>query len=263
MSWAAVVLAGGGIDDALKQHAQVASKALIPIGGQPMVARMVDVLRQCRSISAISLVMPEDEVPAEVRARVTHVARPGRKMLDSVAAGLNVLPTEVANAGCLVVPGDCPFMSIEAVEDFLAEVRARPAEFCYGYLHREDSEATYPTLKHTYARFVEGVLCGSGLIIMTPEGVEKARAVMEATIAARKSPLRITGILGWSFILKFIFRRLSVRDAEQRVGELLNSRVSAIRTRHACAGFNVDSLEQLLLAESLVAPSAADAGRQP
>jgi CTP:molybdopterin cytidylyltransferase MocA len=180
------------------------------------------------------------------------VAVPGEKILDSIASGMRPLPPDVAERGCLVIPGDCPFLTPEAMEDFVSEVRRRPADFYYGYLTKQDSEKAYPGLRHTYAKLLEGTFCGTGLIKMTPQVVEQAKAVMNAAIAARKSPLRITGILGWPFIFKLIFRRLSVRDCETRISELMHCRVAAVQTRHACAGFNVDSPDQLQAARALV-----------
>lgn len=254
--YAAVILAGGGLGKELQGYVDVASKALIPVGGRPMVDWVIDALAQSPSVGDVVLAMQPEEVPPALFRKVAHVAPPGDKILDSIASGMRQLPQDVAEQGVLIIPGDCPFLTPEALEDFLAEVRRRPADFYYGYLTRQDSEKAYPGLRHTYARMKEGVLCGTGLIMMTPAVVEKARVVMNAAIAARKSPFRITGILGWSFIVKLIFRQLSVRDCEQRVSELMSCRVAAIQTRHACAGFNVDSPDQLQTARALAGETA-------
>ncbi|MHB2016607.1 MAG: hypothetical protein ACYCW6_06625, partial [Candidatus Xenobia bacterium] len=151
-----------------------------------------------------------------------------------------------------VIPGDQPFLTIQAVEDFVAAMQEHPGDFHYAWLTREDSEREYPGLEHTYAPLKEGWLCGTGLIAMRPSVLVHARRVMDAAVAARKSPFQIVTILGLKQIVKFIFRQLSVRDCENRISTLLNCKVVALRTRHACAGFNVDKAEQLTLARRLL-----------
>lgn len=112
----AVVLAAG------RSRRMGACKTLLPVGGVPMITRLVRALAEC-AVSEI-LVVAAADAPAiaaaleGLPARLVRNPDPDSAMLDSVRCGLRALP-----AGCqaaLIVPGDQARLAPDIIRPLLA-----------------------------------------------------------------------------------------------------------------------------------------------
>ena len=100
-------------------------KTLADIGGEPLIARTVDVLERCDAVTAIALVVSERNLDAISELRDTKGWRKtmpplpgGARRQDSVRTGLEALPPECD--WVLVHDGARPFVTHRMVEDGLA-----------------------------------------------------------------------------------------------------------------------------------------------
>ncbi|MBI5388519.1 MAG: nucleotidyltransferase family protein [Verrucomicrobia bacterium] len=120
----ALVLAAG------RSRRMGTQKLLLPLGGQPVIARVVDTLLRC-PLREVFLVVGADAdgiKQALAGRRVNFVPNPAVEddMLSSVRCGLRAMPAE-ADA-VLVVLGDQPALSAQVVSamlDAFARTRAR------------------------------------------------------------------------------------------------------------------------------------------
>lgn len=95
-----IVLAGG------QSQRLGRNKALIELGGQPLIARVLDKLSQLCDELIVSA--NEVELYADLPARVVPDVIPGRGALSGIHAGL----TAMHNAWAVVVACDMPFLSL-------------------------------------------------------------------------------------------------------------------------------------------------------
>ncbi len=100
-------------------------KTLADIGGEPLIARTVDVFEQCGAVAAVALVVSErnrDAVAALREAKGWSKTMPplvgGVRRQDSVRAGLDALPPECD--WVLVHDGARPFVTAQMIEEGLA-----------------------------------------------------------------------------------------------------------------------------------------------
>ena len=100
-------------------------KTLADIGGEPLIARTVDVFERCDSIAAVALVVSERNMDAVAALRDEKGWRKtmppltgGKRRQDSVRAGLDALPPECD--WVLVHDGARPFVTLRMIEDGLA-----------------------------------------------------------------------------------------------------------------------------------------------
>src|SRR5207253_11224758 len=124
------------------------------IHGRPMVGYVVDALRQANGIAPLlAVVRPDMPDVAGVDRRVDAAG----DMVANVGAGLQACAEA---GGAFLTSADSPFITSEAVEDFVARCLETGASLCYGVVRRDVNETRFPTMHRTYARLAEGEFTG-------------------------------------------------------------------------------------------------------
>ena len=107
-------------------------KTLADIGGEPLIARTVDVFERCDAVAAIALVVSERNLDAVAALRDAKGWRKtlspligGARRQDSVRAGLDALPPDCD--WVLVHDGARPFVTSRMIEEGLAAAAATGA----------------------------------------------------------------------------------------------------------------------------------------
>ena len=128
MSAGAVIVAAG----ASTRMGRAGDKTLADIGGEPLIARTVDVFERCDAIAAVAFVVSERNLEAIAALRdakgwqKTMPPLPGgARRQDSVRAGLDALPPDCD--WVLVHDGARPFVTPRMIEDGLAAAAATGA----------------------------------------------------------------------------------------------------------------------------------------
>ena len=245
-----VVLAGGKLEESLAPLVDVKHKAWLRLGGKMMVERVLDSLEPVGELCCRVLVAPAEDVPEAVRARVDAVATPGRGILDSLESGIEALPRDCDLI--LAVPCDVPFMEPDSVRGFLRLCEQKPGSVWYSFIRKDVSEARYPGLRHTWVPLADAFYCGGSLVMFRAGAVAKARELMHRITEARKSPWILVRMLGWSFIWRFLRRKLTVAEVEARLSALLGLQGRGVETPYADVGYNVDAPDEWKMAQRLV-----------
>jgi len=247
----AMILAGAPNNGPLQDCSPAANEALIEINGRPMLDYIVDALNASGRIGRLVIVGP----PADFAGRypAATVVESGDSILDNIRRGVEALSTREK---ILVLTSDIPFLTPEALNDFLARCGEREAEFYYPIVTREVSDARFPGVKRTYVALKDGTFTGGNIFLLDPAIIPRSLAKAEQFIKMRKQPLQLARLLGLGFILKFVTRTLTVTEAEKRVEHLLMLRAAAVITPYAEIGVDVDKPSDLALAIAELAPSA-------
>lgn len=242
-----VVLLGGGVFDDLPEGEETRAKGLVPLAGVPMAARTLRALAASPAVSRVILVspVPAQELTDPCWEAVDTVVAAGERLIDSFKAGMDAVSDQDQPA--MVVAGDLPLLTAEAVTDFVDRCRARQdVEIWYSCLRRSNSEAAFPGIRHTYARLAEGVFCGAGLFISRPSSLEPLYQAMTSLTYARKAPWKLVKLLGLELILTYLFGRVTIPQAERGMSRLLGGTLCAgIETPYPETAFNVDDFETL------------------
>lgn len=247
MKVAAVVLAAASPGGELERG--VKAKALLRLGGRPMAAYVLDALLASRYVEGAVYVGP---TTPELAARVQRVVPGGAKVSESVKQGLEAALERFPEATrILVATADLPWLEAAAIDDLLEH--APKAALVYPIVARAVSEARFPQAKRTYARLREGEFTGGNFFLLEPAAVPKLVPLVERFYAVRKAPLAAARLVGFGVLFKFVLGRLSLREAEARVGALAGVSVKAYRTPFASIGADVDKASHL---EGFAAPAA-------
>lgn len=253
MSLDAVVLAGRANEGKLKCASPEAWEALIDIAGRPMLQYVVDALESASSIGEIIVVGPGEVFRDRIRSARARYIPQGGSMIDNLSRGFEAL------SGCdkgLICTCDIPLITPRVVDGFTAECEAEDADFYYPVVRREMAERFYPGVKRTYATVADGTFTGGNMFVARLKTAGKLRKTLEFLVENRKKPLRMAAVLGVPFIVKLLFRRLSIREAEAKVFRLYGVRAKAVLTAFPEIGIDVDKPSDLDLARAVLGGGA-------
>jgi CTP:molybdopterin cytidylyltransferase MocA len=268
-----VLLAGGGTlkkdrpagrkkasSQAAALPPETGNKAMLTIGGRPMVDYVIEPLRGCPEIGKIVLVGDASLQKAYFRQPGLLSAAPGDSPLGSLAGGVAALESDASASGrpaadwVLVCTGDIPFLTAAAVSGFLGQCRRREADFYYPITARKDAEVRFPGVRRTYARLRDGVFTGGNLFLMRRSIIGDVLPKAEGFIRLRKKPLAMARLVGAGFLLAYLFGFLTIAMAERRISGLVGYRGAAVISDYPEIGVDVDKVSDLDLARRLLAP---------
>ena len=245
----AVVLAGAANDGKLAMCDDAKYEAFISIQGRPMLSYVLDTLRRYEEIGRIVLVCPR-EVSESIGPIPGLLAVEERgELLENLRAGLSQLDPDKP---ALIVTGDVPLLTCEAIDDLFRQAATRAADIYYPVVRREACEAEFPGIKRTYLTIREGTLTGGNIALVKPSALLACGRFLEQAIATRKKPWMMGSVLGMWLIFKFLIRRLSVRDIERRLETLTGVQAMGVISDYAEIAFDVDKPKDLELAQAIL-----------
>ena len=255
----AIVLAGDrGPDDPLVARFDAGGcKALLPIGGEAMLAKVLAALQQARSISAISIAGPPRQQLAgncDINALVENKTIEWHPpQATPSGSAYHVLSTVAARQPVLLTTADHPLLTAAMIDHFCATSLSQQADVCIGLAPYELVQPLVPNMRKTVLRFKDGGYCGCNLFaFMTPNG-RRAAQQWQQVEQQRKSPLRVVRLLGWKAVCQYALRQLTLADALAGLSKRLGLRVSAVLMQDGHAAIDVDSIEDYAIVQQLMA----------
>lgn len=262
----AVILAGGklpsglepGIDaEPLDHHGPnpdaPPERALIDLGGRPLIEHVLNGLRECEEIGDIVVVgNPPTLGWLEQFADIKQVASHPQLSQNVVAGVQAVVPDATARVPVLICTCDIPLATAGTWKEFIERSRAAQLEAAYAIVARDVIEAAFPEGKRTYARLRDGTYTGGNAFILPRHGVDNLTGLIEAAHRARKNPFAIAKLLGPRFLARALTKRLTVVDIERKMSQVLMCRAGAVRMQDAAIAFDVDKLSDLLVLRRIV-----------
>lgn len=248
----AILLMGGRIKDMPANEQSDKGKGYIDIGGHSMSALTLDSLRKAKRVGKITLVTPQhpQELSGEWAGADASVPA-GTHLSDSLFTGLDACKS--GTAPILIVAGDLPFLTADAVDDFIDRCSKRDdCSVWYGYLSKQNSLAKYPTLRHTWGKVSGQKYCGTGLNAMRSDVVDVVREQVSMLTTLRKNVWGIAKALGFSTIFRLLCGTLTIGQAEEALSRCLKAKTCGIESPFAEVAFNVDDYDNLALARQLI-----------
>ena len=252
-----VILAGGGGTVSLPGQGQRA-RALAELKGRRLLDYIMDAVKQSKRIASVVLVTHSTQLDGFLQAAVPDLllcACDG-SMAECAAAAirkLRELPGHENIKKVATVCDDLPFLTGAALDDFIAKAEEpdadADADAVYAIVRKEACLREYPSLRRTFIHLKEGDFTGGNVSLVSVTLFPGCTGKMKEVFALRKKPLQLAAWLGPSFILKLLFRQLSLADVEQKVSALFGYRGRAVITDYASIGTDLDRAEEWAEAE--------------
>ncbi len=253
MQYDAVILAGGESSSELKKIAPYDNEALIIIGNYPMIYYVYQALRASSHINRIVVSGPVEALRAILpRDERLLFVEGGQNAIESLAHAVKKLEAKDITSKVLILPTDIPFISVQAIEDFLERCESSNSDFYYPVTRKEVNEERFPGVQRTYVRLQEGIVTGGNLFLIRSELIEQCLAMGLKLVERRKNPLAMARLFGFKLVWQYLTRRLSIEMAEKRFYKVLGVKGKGIISPYAEIGVDVDKPSDLNLAQAIL-----------
>jgi GTP:adenosylcobinamide-phosphate guanylyltransferase len=253
--WTAIVLAGErpGENDFAATYG-VPAKALIPVGGEPMLSRVARTLLASPSIGRIIVLAQQPE--ALFVGGAAWLANEPRIGTAVAGQGISASVAQVAGSAAapwpvLVTTADHPLLRPEMVETFIKE--SEGADSAFAMVERKVVEQAYPLTTRTWITLSDGHYSGANLFALRTPASLSGVLFWSRAEQYRKKVWRLLWFFGPYMFIRAITRTLSLDQASARAGRKLRLGLCAVLLPYAEASIDVDKPADLELAERILA----------
>jgi len=246
-----VVLAGGKNSPEMAAATGAENRALTPIGTRTMLEYVVSALDAAPSVGRIFVV---GDVPASDR----YTAVAGQEtLLENLMTGLTAAGDQER---VLISTSDIPFVTPQALEDFIGRASATDADLCCSYVPLAACLQRYPQMKRTAITLAEGRFTLGNVMLVRPRFLADHQAAITQAYAARKEPVQMARLLGVGLLLRLLGaqlvspRLLTTSALVAAVSRALDGgRAIGICSAYPEIGTDVDKPEDVAVARQLLA----------
>lgn len=250
MQYDAIILAGGESSSELKKLAPYDNEALILIGQYPMIFYVYRALRESPLIRNIVISGPIDALRnLFAKEEGLYFVDSGGNAVESFLNAVQFLKEKSISEKLLILPTDIPFITKEAIEDFIGRCNRDEADFYYPVTSKEVNEMKFPRVARTYVKLKEGVFTGGNLFFIRTAKIDDMVGIAKRLVERRKNPLAIARLFGLNLVLRYIIGRLTIQAAEKRFYEVTQIKGKAVISPYAEVGVDVDKPSDLELAQ--------------
>ena len=253
MKYTAIVLAGSrpGRDAFADAHG-TDLKALIPVGGEPMVRRPVRALLAAEDIGEVIVLSQAPERIAEVLPEDPRITF--RKSEATIATTmLELCFDKKTQWPVLVTTADHALLDTEMIDEFCAYAEG---DITLGVVERPTLLRRFPDAKRTWVKFRGGAYTGANLFALASPKVAAAIELWRSVENERKKGWRVVSLLGPFVLIGTLLRLMTIDAVLRRIGRKLGLEVHAVRLSNPLAGVDVDKPADHKLAEAILAGRA-------
>ena len=233
-----MVLAGSrrGRDEFAESHG-TDLKALIPVGGVPMVTRPVAALLAAPAIGAVRVLAQQPERIAAVLLKDAQlsVEASGATIAATIEA---ILADPATRYPLLVTTADHALLDVAMIEDFCAA--AAGADVAIGLVERARLDTRLPQTKRTWIRFRGGAYSGANLFALGSRDAAKAVALWRSVEQDRKKGWRMIAALGPALLMGSVLRLRTLDQTLTSVGQRLGLTIRKVELANPLAAVDVD-----------------------
>lgn len=257
----AIVLAADRCDpDPVAQAAGVSCKAMAPVDGTPMVARVIGALRASEAIDTIILCGPPREIVKNDKRLHELIDseklkwQPNRESPSTSAVA--ALKTLAADSPVLLTTADHALLTPAMVDHFCVQARRlATADVLVALASYKAIMQAFPGMRRTATRFQDGPFCSCNLFAILNSRGRQAADFWRQVERERKTPWKMINKLGWLVVLKYLLGRLTLAEGLNRASRMLGIRADAILMPFPEAAVDVDTPADWHFVEGIVRKS--------
>lgn len=256
-SYTAVVLAADrGPGDEVARATGAPCKSLAPIGGIPMVMRVLEALDAAREISGCILCGPPQSIIDKHQMLGRLISSGKIQWMQNQAtpstSTVSVLKSLPDDTPVLLTTADHAFLNEQIVDYFCAQARTSGPDIAVGLTRYDDVMAAYPGMRRTATRFSDARLCSCNLFAFLNPRARRIAELWRRVESQRKKPWRIINLLGWMAVLRYATGTLSLTQARQLISRRLGVEAAAVVLPFPEAAVDVDTVADWRFVEDIL-----------
>jgi len=237
--WGVVILAGGLVKDPLACRIGTPQKALAEFNGLTSIERTVQAVRD----SGISLVVVVGcEYDGQISGNLPDLGTAAKNAI----AGTRKLE-ELGASKVLLLPADQPLMFGSAIRQFIDHLDSRTILgefFASGLAKLSDFRNAYPSASATPIRLRDGEFLSGGLFAGTLQAIYSSEELVAEFRKNRKSQIKMVARVGLDVLLRFVFRRVTLAEAESRLERLMRHQCILVPDCHPSTVLDFDNVDE-------------------
>ena len=226
----------------------VKAKALIPVAGEPMIARPVRALLGNDNIDRVRVLAQDGAslspaLPIDARLTIEPSGATIAATLEAILANpATVYPLLVTTADHALLDG-------AMIDDFCT--RAAGADVAIGLVERRALMAQLPQTKRTWIGFRDGAYSGANLFALGSPKAARAVGLWRGVEQDRKKGWKLLTALGFPGLLG-LMRLRTLDQTLAAMGRKLGLTLRAVQMTNPLAAVDVDKPADLMLVEAIL-----------
>jgi GTP:adenosylcobinamide-phosphate guanylyltransferase len=256
----AIVLAGGRLGRPFAEAEAIVIKALLPVQGETLLARMIGALRRSSSVTAVAVVGPPEIRELCLALGADQFADERGNGPDNIYAGLESVGD---SDEVIIASSDLPFILPQDIDD-LARRAPGDADLAYAIVERAEFTATYPASGRMFVPLRDGRFLGGGIIEARPRGLWAIEPHLRRLFELRKRPLDMARQLGPGILLRSVLGFVSggrlgpsSHDLQTTLERIATARGAIVRGCSPRIAFDIDTERDWRLACRIAAGDRA------
>jgi hypothetical protein len=242
------VLLSGGVpkpDEPLYPYTKGKPKALINIGGIPMIQWVLDAIEAAKTVSKVVVVgmSPENNLTS---TKISAYIPSKGDLLENVRLGVVELTEQNPESGhALIVSSDIPAVTAESIDWVVNKSSESDKDLYYSIITRQIMEARFPDSNRSYTRLRDVEVCGGDMNVVRMLKVAGDDELYRNIMDARKNVFKQASLIGYDTLFYLLIRRFDLKSAVKQVEKRLNITGEAVLCPYAEVGMDVDKPHQL------------------
>ncbi|MEA2554066.1 MAG: hypothetical protein QOJ65_2242 [Fimbriimonadaceae bacterium] len=242
-SYDAILPAGGRIDPPFSDVVGTTSKALIELDGRTILARTLRALNDSGVVGRTVVIGTPEVLQHRDAALATHTLPEGATGPENIFRGLDLLlssgsPPEKV----LIVTTDLPFLEGGIIRRYL-ELVSPDKHISVPLIREHEYNARFPDTSAMFIKLRDGSFTTGCMYVIDVKALQKARTHIERVFENRKSKVGMAMLLGPAFVAKWLTKRLTLTDVENKIQAMLGVSGNAVQGSPPELAFDVDYLD--------------------
>jgi len=256
--YTALVLAGRrGSDDPLAKSRGASHRALLPVAGVPMLARVLTALRGARHVAKIWISIDAPEVLASVPELAPFRDLPVHRSKESPARSVADALLQIEDERVLVTTADHALLSGARVDRFLEGAAASKGDVAVGVVERSVFADEAASAARTWIRLRCGAYTGANLFAFQHARARRAAEFLARAERHRKKPWRMIAALGPTLAVEYLAGTLTLESGCRQLSKSAGATIRPVLLDEAAAAIDVDKAADLELAEKILAAESS------
>ncbi len=251
----AVILTGGrdGHQELL-EGTGISCKALLPVGGKPMVQSVIDAASASKYQPDILLSTSDPTIDILAKHKHLGVINNANTAARSFLSALNQVPGE--DGYVLFISADHPLLTTEMIDYFIDEALKQGADITAGMVPRSLIQKEYPDSKRSYLKLKGDGYSGANLYLVNQAKFEGEASILEELDQHRKQKWKpiVKHLMTkpWLLLL-FALRQLDIHRVVLLAEPFLQCKCGVVVMPWAEASMDVDKTSDRIIAEAILA----------